>query len=582
MDAKLYAALDESLRRVERAYANLRATLSAAEPLSEPPPEPEPEPESEPESEPEPVPTPGPATHTKPKRPAFSFEAFFAGRGLQLVGAFLVLLGAAFFLNLAFTRDWIGPAERIALGLVCGAALVGAGARALRPKGTPIAEGLIGLGAGILYLSLWASVAIFPELDVPRSAAFVAMVVVTSVLVLFAARRRNEHVALLALAGGFLTPVLLHSAQPERALLAGYVLILGIAFAALGAHARFRFVEGTVFIASLLYLPEFLPVAGEWTTAAAYGVTTALFVLFAITFSAGARRNADAASAHLILLAVDAVAYVTMLTIIFQGNQTTFGVALLLLSAASLVAARYVPALRSLTLIYGYLGLTAGTLAVPALLHGYALLDTLAFEGAFLTILGARLNQRPVAVAGAALVATATVWVLGKTVVTLPTETAFSSLTLAYAVVVAAIAFARTQLATLFREEPATADWSPVAGVVVNLIALVGICRVLLDGLGGPFWNEAVPSQAQVALSLASATYATVLFGFGLSRRSALLQRQGLVLLAITILKVFVVDLSNVDIAWRIVSFVALGTICMGVSAWYLRARARAEREQAA
>ncbi len=289
MEPELYAALDERLRRLEHESASMRADLTAAAPASAPvtgaasavaPPIAAPRPA--PPWRPEPA----------PQAPAFSFEVFFAGRGLQLVGLFLVLLGTAFFLNLAFTRGWIGPAERIMLGLVCGVALVGAGARGLRSSGTPVAEGLIGLGAGILYLSLWAAVAVFPQLHVGRPTAFVAMVVVTATLVLLAAVRRSERVALLGLAGGFLTPVLLSSATPERALLAGYVLILGIAFAALAVRARFRFVECTVFVASALYLPMFAPAGAAWSATAAYGVATAIFALYAIMFSLVAVRDA--------------------------------------------------------------------------------------------------------------------------------------------------------------------------------------------------------------------------------------------------------------------------------------------------
>jgi hypothetical protein len=137
MEPELYAALDERLRRLERESASLRADLSAAAPalatasaFAAPP-----------------VVAAAPAAPSvwavppKPDRPAFSFEVFFAGRGLQLVGLVLVLLGAAFFLNLAFTRGWVGPAERIVLGLICGVALIAVGARAVAPQRSPAEAG---------------------------------------------------------------------------------------------------------------------------------------------------------------------------------------------------------------------------------------------------------------------------------------------------------------------------------------------------------------------------------------------------------------------------------------------------------
>ncbi len=250
-----------------------------------------------------------------------------------------------------------------------------------------------------------------------------------------------------------------------------------------------------------------------------------------------------------------------------------------MLSAATLIVARLVTANPALTRTFGYLGLAAATLALPALLHrdGNALVDAFALEGAILTVLGARRSDQVVAVAGALLLGAVALWLLAQTFIAPPANSAFSSLALSLAIMVAAIAFARTQLRTAARDIATSAGWNTAAGIAANALAVAGISRVLLDALGGPAWNVAVPSQVQVALSLVWAAYATTLFGLGLSRGSALLQRLGLVLLAITILKVFTVDLSNVDLAWRIVSFVVLGVVCMGISAWYLRARGQRE-----
>jgi uncharacterized membrane protein len=506
----------------------------------------------------------------------------FAGRGLQLIGALLVLLGTAFFLNLAFTRGWIDPAERIVLGLVCGVILVGAGARTLRSMSTPISEGLVGLGAGILYLSLWASVEVFPQLHVSRSAAFVAMIAVTGILVMLAARRRSERVALLGLVGGFLTPVLLSNGPPEPMVLGTYVLILGIAFAALGVRARFRIAGIAAFVASMLYLPQLAPIAGTWPAAASYAVTTAIFAVFAIAFSLEAIRDRTTGALQLGLVASNVVVYATMLWWIFRTDQTSLGIALLVLAAAALAAARFVPVRGTLATLYAYIGVAAATLALPALIHRFALLDAFAFEGALLVIVGSRSDDRPITITGAALLAMATLWLLVDTLITPPTNTFFSSLTIAYGVVIAAVVLGRTQLSTLMRDHPSVDEVLTATSVAVNAIAVVGISRMLLDAVGGPAWTTGVSSQAQVALSVAWTAYATVLFGIGLSRRNALLQREGLVLLAIAILKVFAVDLGNVDLSWRVVSFVVVGAVCMAVSAWYLRSQARAQREEAA
>lgn len=584
MEPELYAVLDQRLRGLEGEAARLRADLDAAlgvRPRIAPP--------VAPAATAAPVraaSTPPPSSLPAPK-PGFSLEVFFAGRGLQVVGLVLVLVGAAFFLNLAFTRGWIGPAERIVLGLVAGVVLIGVGARGLRSRGTPVCEGLIGLGGGILYLSLWAAVAVFPQLHVGRSAAFVAMVAVTATLTVLAAVRRSERVALLGLVGGFLTPLLLSSDTPQRAILAAYVLVLGVAFSALAVRARFRFVEATVFIASVLYLPVFAVTGDGWRAAPAYGVATAIFALYAVAFTVSALRERDGSNAmvlRVVLLTVDALVYAAMLGVIFADDLTRLGVTLLALAAAMLIAARFVTGARSMTRTFAYLALSAVTLALPALLHqdAYALLDAFALEGAILTVLGARGTDAVVEVAGFVMIGIVALWLLLLMASAQPAGSPLNSLALSTAITVAAAAVARREARATASVAANATGWNVAGTVIANGLALAGLSRFVLDALGGPSWNVAISSQVHVVMSLVWTTYAATLFGLGLSRGSALLQRLGLILLGVTILKVFTVDTSTVDVAWRIVSFVVLGLVCMGVSAWYLRSRGRSAKEPAA
>jgi uncharacterized membrane protein len=573
MEPERFAALDARLQHVEREAAALRAELSAL--AGTPHPVPPPVPPGAFAAPPHPAAPRPAAPGAPPSRAPISLEGLVAGRGLQLAGLFLVLLGAAFFLNLAFTRGWVGPVERIVLGLVAGAALIAEGARRARPAQAPLAETLVALGSGILYLSLWASVAVFPQLHVPRAAAFVAMAAVTTVLAVLAATRRSERIALLGLAGGFLTPLLLSADVPDRTLLAAYVLVLGGSFAALGVVARFRFVEAAAFIASMLYLPAFAPAGREWPVTAAYAVTSAIAVLFACAFSAATVRDAAAAKLRSVLLAADVFAYAAMLTWIFAGHQTQLGIALLVLAAALLIAARALaPLTGALTVTFAYLGLGAATLALPALLHRHDLLDAFAVEGAVLIAIGTARRDRYPVVSGYVILAFAALWAIGEALGDPPAQTPFSSLALSFAIVLGALAFARLRLTALALSPVAAVGWTRLASIAVNVVAVSAITRVLLDALGGPHWDTGVPSHAQVAVSLAWTAYAAGLFGIGMQRGSASMRQQGLVLFVLTVVKVIVVDLNNVDVAWRIASAVVLGVVCIAASAWYMRAQA--------
>jgi uncharacterized membrane protein len=57
----------------------------------------------------------------------------------------------------------------------------------------------------------------------------------------------------------------------------------------------------------------------------------------------------------------------------------------------------------------------------------------------------------------------------------------------------------------------------------------------------------------------------------GFLRRSAFVRWQALILIAVTIVKVFVYDVSQLDRAYRIVSFIVLGALLLAISFAYQR-----------
>jgi len=105
---------------------------------------------------------------------------------------------------------------------------------------------------------------------------------------------------------------------------------------------------------------------------------------------------------------------------------------------------------------------------------------------------------------------------------------------------------------------------SGAAGVALLFVLSVGWTRYQGSGVG---WTT------QVGLSVLWALYAATALGWGFSRSRAAIRYAALVLLGLTVFKVFYVDLSAVRTAYRIVSFLVLGVVLLGVSALYQKAR---------
>jgi uncharacterized membrane protein len=76
---------------------------------------------------------------------------------------------------------------------------------------------------------------------------------------------------------------------------------------------------------------------------------------------------------------------------------------------------------------------------------------------------------------------------------------------------------------------------------------------------------------AQFSYSALFMVFGAILLGLGFSRNSAFLRWQALVLLALSIGKVFLVDVSELSQGYRILSFLGLGALLLSVSFVYQR-----------
>jgi uncharacterized membrane protein len=79
----------------------------------------------------------------------------------------------------------------------------------------------------------------------------------------------------------------------------------------------------------------------------------------------------------------------------------------------------------------------------------------------------------------------------------------------------------------------------------------------------------------QLSISVVWTIYGGAMLTFGMARRSRLLRIMGLLLLSLTIFKVFLFDLSSLERLYRIISFIVLGLILLAVSFLYQRYRQR-------
>jgi uncharacterized membrane protein len=134
--------------------------------------------------------------------------------------------------------------------------------------------------------------------------------------------------------------------------------------------------------------------------------------------------------------------------------------------------------------------------------------------------------------------------------------------------------------------------WSALPIVAINLLALVALTAEISD-----FFSQKMTSglwveihNLRVARDFAYSglwmIYGAALLVVGFRKSSAFLRWQALILIAFTVVKVFTYDVSELDKGYRILSFIILGALLLGISFVYqkdwLKLSGRKAAEEAA
>src|SRR5579863_8106721 len=221
-----------------------------------------------------------PATHPSAAQPEIDLESRIGSHWLNRIGIAALLIGVSYFLKFAFDNNWIGPAGRIAIGLIAGIAVVSWSER-FRSKGyKAFSYSLKAVGIGTLYLSLWAA---FQRYNlIPSGVAFAMMFLVTASAAAMALAQDAQILAAFALTGGFSTPLLLSTGENRELALFAYVALLVIATLVLVAFKPWRRLLVMSYAGTLLLYVGWY---SEFYTRPQLGMTLAFASLFFAIFA---------------------------------------------------------------------------------------------------------------------------------------------------------------------------------------------------------------------------------------------------------------------------------------------------------
>ena len=532
------------------------------------------------------------------------WETLIGGKLLNRVGALALILGVGFFLKYAFDNDWLNETARVVLGVAAGLLLVAGGHRSHRRRMAVFAQGLTGAGVGILYLTIYAACDFYDL--IPQPAAFLLMALVTAAALLLSLRYDARAIALLGWAGGFLTPFLFVTAEPNTIGLFVYVTLLDAGLIAVLLNRRhWRLLEPLGIAATYAtYL--------AWSTRADLpeGFATALvfltlwWAMFAgldlyrsITGEPGNRRWRRAAGTiniigffmmlvSLLRHAEDAWAAVGV-RFLLPGYDWNYAVvtATVVLSLAYFALAAVIARRTEDTRAVSFYGATAVILAVLApflYFERYAILVAWGIEAAALFWYGVRFRRPVVRYAGATLFALS---VLGLYLVHYPAKVAIVSgppegdvRTGAYWVLAGAMLACTGMMRDRLESRGDRWLWSAFHIAWTALFLVWGTLETqdyfkhLIASLedGSP---EQLRNLRQLAVSGVWLMGATLVMILGRWTDIGVLRAAAIVYFGATVVKVFVFDLMFLDTLYRIIAFLGLSAILIAVSYLYYRNR---------
>ena len=521
------------------------------------------------------------ATAPTAKRSGIDLEELIAGRWLNRIGIVALLMATAFFLKYAFDNEWIGTHGRVAIGLLAGASLLVYSHWLLKRGYQYFSEGIAGLGAGILYLSLYAAWNFYSL--IPNSVAFVGMILVTAAMIAIAIGQDSQRIAVLALAGGFLTPALLSTGQDAQIVLFTYLAVLNGGLLLVAWTRQWRVVALSALLATLTYYWHW---ENDFYSPEKLAVTISFATLFFAEFAAipviQARRSGSLYWEQILLVLVNASSYLFALReMLYDEHRWTLTFAVLVLSSVHLAVVGLLPDKKASTarLVFAGLALTFVTLAIPIRLEGKWITMAWALEGAILIWSGFKAPARELRWAGLLLYVVVMLRLLSIEI----SADRFLLNPRFFAFVVAVACFAYSLwLSRVNKLEGVERNVFGFLGIAANGFAIGALSLEVWDLFGRMPSDVALDKNLaqQLGLSLLWTIYATFLILMGVRKASPPLRWQGLALLGLAVGKVFLYDLSSLEKAYRIVSFVVLGLLLLVVSFYYQHRFTHSEKEE--
>jgi uncharacterized membrane protein len=520
------------------------------------------------------------------KEESEDLESAIGGTWLNRIGIVSFLFGVAFFLKYAYDNQWIGPMGRIIIGFLAGVILLTMGEFYQSKNYHIFAQGITGCGISTLYLTAYAALHFYQL--IPLEIAFVLMLLITAAAVVLSLRYDTLAIAVIGLIGGFATPLLsaAGTGASNDMFLFTYMAVLNLGILATAYYRKWPLLN-YLSLFSTLFIFAGWAVAHYRLNKLWFTQTFLIlyFIIFAlVAFLHNIMKRKETTNADIVfILATAAVFFGASVANLTQAYPAFMGFFTVLMAlfyfALGYVCIKVNDGDRLLILTFWGLALTFVMIAIPLQLKANWITMGWAVEAVILLAVGLSQRNRQVRIFAFIILAIAVFRLL-----TIDSFNIFMSrgstfmpflnlYALTYFTVIVAI-FASAYLYSIhpdiLAQEKNRLTVLTIAGVSLLLVFITREALRYIDYLflnRDDYFTKHMTSQLTVSVILTA--YSIALITVGIIKKFRPIRLMAIALLGLTIAKVFLIDLSNLQAIYKVISFIFLGVILILISFMY-------------
>jgi uncharacterized membrane protein len=335
---------------------------------------------STPQRKPEPLPVPKKIIN--PPKPELSFlerypdlEKFIGENLINKIGIAILVLAIAYFVKYAIDNNWVGPAGRVGIGILCGGILVGIAHR-MRNSYKAFSSVLVGGGLAIFYFTITLAFHQFHLFN--QTTSFIILIVITCFAVVLSLLYDKQELAVIALIGGLASPFMVSNGSNNYHALFIYMIILNAGLLIIAYNKSWRVLNIVSFGLTVLVVLAVMTSlnATSYATALLY-ISLLYLMFFAINVANNVRENKAFVTSDFTILLTNTTLYFSagLYLLTMMHHEDLRGVFSACLAAANLVLSFVLFRTKRAdsNILYLLIGITLTfiSLTAPIQLHGH-------------------------------------------------------------------------------------------------------------------------------------------------------------------------------------------------------------------